>query len=72
MQVKCVFSLDSNDFQDQPFAMANRIGNELTNFLYENIQLNEKVEFKKAVGTFHNRSGAAIGEIVLEDDDDIQ
>lgn len=71
MQVKCIFSLDSNDWQDQPFATSNHIGKELIEFLHKNINIDEKTEFTKAVGTFHDLKGNAIGEIVLEEDDDI-
>jgi hypothetical protein len=70
MQVTCVFSLDGKDWQKYPQLMAEKMGDELIRFIRENTELNEKTEFKKAVGTFHDLKGNAIGEIVLEENDD--
>lgn len=70
MQVKCVCSLNNAAWQDRPFDMAAKMALELQDFLEKNIQLDEKTEFVKAVGSFHDLNGNLIGEIVLEDDDE--
>ena len=68
MVVKCIFSLDGNDWQRIPFEMSRRVGKQLEGFIKDNMKLNEKVEFKKAVGTFYDFRGDAIGEIEVDDE----
>jgi hypothetical protein len=71
MQVTCVFSLNSEDWQEFPFATANNIGKQLVEFLHKHIELKAKTEFEKAVGTLYDSKKTAIGEIeILEDIDD--
>ena len=70
MQIKCVFSLDSSSWEKYPYAMAEKVAEELRQFIEKNIILNEKTEFKPAIGTFHDLQGVAIGEMILEEDNE--
>ena len=71
MIVKISLSLDANDWQIMPYAMAEKIGKEIRTCIDDSILLGEnKTEFITSQGSLHDFSGNIIGEVLIEEDKD--
>lgn len=71
MIVKISLSLDGNDWQIMPYAMAEKIGKEIKTCIDDSILLCENnTEFVAGQGSLHDFSGNIIGEVLIEEDKD--